>query len=144
MSLSLIGNEKSRRFFFHLREKCSRGRGFAPELARAVVESKESKAPPKGTLRVKKFNCNSNTRWVTLYLTLFIPAVEAIVEVIVKDWSQLGWYSGQAQVLLNGWQSWPFGHWRLTTQTSPSFSTLGRQRHFQMIWFLAQPHFPVI
>ena len=31
MSLSLIGNEKSRRFFFHLREKCPRVRGFATE-----------------------------------------------------------------------------------------------------------------
>ena len=26
-------------FFFHLREKCPRGRGFAPELARVVIET---------------------------------------------------------------------------------------------------------
>ena len=39
MSLSIIGNEKSRIFFFHLREKCPRGRGFAPELARVVIET---------------------------------------------------------------------------------------------------------
>ena len=56
MSLSLIGNEKSRRFFFHLREKCPRGRGFAPEgwlYSRACEgcnKTQGSKATPKGTL----------------------------------------------------------------------------------------------
>ena len=60
MFLSIIGNEKSRRFLFHIREKClsvSKGGtllprvGFtAPSEARAVIETQESKVPPEDTL----------------------------------------------------------------------------------------------
>ena len=49
MSLSVIGNEKTRRFFFHIREKCFKGWDFAPKgwltapnEARAVIETQGS------------------------------------------------------------------------------------------------------
>ena len=56
MSLSLIGNEKSRRFFSISGRSVPEGGallprvGFTPELARAVIETQGSKATPKGTL----------------------------------------------------------------------------------------------
>ena len=56
MSLSIIENEKSRRFFSPSHGEVSRERallpriGFTPELARAVIETQGSKATPKGTL----------------------------------------------------------------------------------------------
>ena len=58
MSLSLIENEKSRRFFSISGRSVSEGGallprvGFTPELARAVIETQGSmsKATPKGTL----------------------------------------------------------------------------------------------
>ena len=57
MSLYIIGNEKNRRFFFHIRENCFQERTLLTRVgitalseARAVIETQGSKIPPEDTL----------------------------------------------------------------------------------------------